>query len=257
MQVPSWLRIEQSWRLVAAACAVTAFVAGVAASGSYQHQYEQAIRYGQAPGDAGLFPWSVDGLIVAATLAVWAAARKHASFWRTVPAWLVLIAGIAGTIIINLSPDYPSWGVWLRPGISAWPAVAFVAAYELTVWLVRMASETPAAAEAPPGPRAPPPAGGGRPGPGPAAGSAREQEPASPGPGAPRRVQRRPAGRKPRGRAGAIPEWRKLPPEELARRVAAAGGRNELARDLGCSRQAARPLLREHVNGHAPEVSRA
>jgi len=46
-------------------------------------------------------------------------------------------------------------------------------------------------------------------------------------------------------------------PEELARRVAAAGGRNELARDLGCSRQSASQLLREHVNGHAPEVSRA
>lgn len=44
--------------------AVVAFVAAIAASASYQHQYELAIRYGQAHWVAAMLPFSVDGMIV-------------------------------------------------------------------------------------------------------------------------------------------------------------------------------------------------
>ena len=56
--------------------AVVAFVAAIAASASYQHQYELAIRHGQARWVAAMLPFSVDGMIVSATLVLWYAARR-------------------------------------------------------------------------------------------------------------------------------------------------------------------------------------
>ena len=110
-----------------------AMVAVVAFSGSWQHQYELSIHLGQARWVAGMQPLSVEGLIVAATLVIWFAARyKHGIPWG---AYLVLAAGIGQTVLMNLGADY-RWP-WLGPEISVWPAVAFVAAYEMAVWLVR------------------------------------------------------------------------------------------------------------------------
>jgi hypothetical protein len=118
-----------------ATTAIVAFVAAIAASASYQHQYELAIRHGQAHWVAGLLPFSVDGMIVSATMVLWYAARR--GYRRPWGAWLVLMAGVAATAIANLAADARhGWG-WLGPGISVWPAAAFVAAYEMAVWLVR------------------------------------------------------------------------------------------------------------------------
>jgi hypothetical protein len=133
---------------------VVAFVALIAASASYQHQYELAIRHGQTHWVAGLLPFSVDGMIVSATLVLWYAARH--GFPRPWGAWLVLMAGVTATAIANLAADSrEGWG-WLGPAISVWPAVAFVAAYEMAVWLVRKrqgAASSPVHPETtPPGP---------------------------------------------------------------------------------------------------------
>ena len=57
--------------------AVVAFVAAIAASASYQHQYELAISHGQAHWVAAMLPFSVDGMIVSATLVLWYARRGH------------------------------------------------------------------------------------------------------------------------------------------------------------------------------------
>lgn len=114
---------------------VVAFVALIAASASYQHQYELAIRHGQTHWVAGLLPFSVDGMIVSATLVLWYAARH--GYPRPWGAWLVLMAGVAATAIANLAADARYGWAWLGPGISVWPAAAFVAAYEMAVWLVR------------------------------------------------------------------------------------------------------------------------
>ena len=54
---------------------VVALVAVIAASASYQHQYELAIRHGQTHWVAGLLPFAVDGMIVSATMVLWYAAR--------------------------------------------------------------------------------------------------------------------------------------------------------------------------------------
>jgi len=242
MDAPAWLKALAAHRDVAAvALAVTGYVAGSAAAGSFQHQYEQAVRYGQAHWDAALFPGTVDGMIIAATLVIWHAARRKLGLARSWPGYLVLALGIAVTVTINLSPNYPSWAVWLRPGIYAWPAVAFAVAFEMAVWLRRMNSETePAAAEAQPAAEH--------------AGEVPAGEPASPGPGTPRQQGEARRARRPRPASPASkrsPAWQQLPADELAARVRAATGRNALAKDLGCSRPTADRLLTEHgANGH-------
>jgi nitrate reductase NapE component len=108
-------------------------VAVVAFSGSWQHQYELSVHLGQAHWVAGMQPLSVEGLIVSASLVIWYAARYKLR--RPVGAYLVLAAGVGQTVLMNLGADY-RWP-WLGPEISVWPAVAFVAAYEMAVWLVR------------------------------------------------------------------------------------------------------------------------
>lgn len=53
-----------------------------ASEASYQHQYELAIRHGQTHWVAGLLPFSVDGMIVSATLVLWYAAwHGHPRPW--------------------------------------------------------------------------------------------------------------------------------------------------------------------------------
>ena len=108
-------------------------VAVVAFSGSWQHQYELSIHLGQAHWVAGMQPLSVEGLIASATLVIWYAARHECGV--PLGAYLVLAAGVGQTVLMNLGADY-RWP-WLGPEISVWPAVAFVAAYEMAVWLVR------------------------------------------------------------------------------------------------------------------------
>lgn len=122
-------------------------VAAVAFSGSYQHQYELSIRYGQAHWVAGMQPLSVEGLISGATLVIWYAARYG---WpRPSGAYLVLLIGVAQTAVTNLAADHRYAWPWLGPEISIWPAVAFVAAYEMAVWLVRKRQDAARRAEGP------------------------------------------------------------------------------------------------------------
>lgn len=115
--------------------AVVAAVAAIAFAASYQHQYELAIFYRQTHWVAGMMPFSVDLLIVAAGLVIWYAARH--GYPRPWGAWGVLIIGVAATVIANLAADHRYVWPWLGPGISAWPAFAFVGAYEMAVWIVR------------------------------------------------------------------------------------------------------------------------
>ena len=127
-------------------------VAVVAFSGSWQHQYELSVHLGQAHWVAGMQPLSVEGLIASATLVIWFAAR----YGHGVPvgAYLVLAAGVGQTVLMNVGADY-RWP-WLGPEISVWPAVAFVAAYEMAVWLVRKRQDGTAARPDEDKPQAPP-----------------------------------------------------------------------------------------------------
>ena len=137
MRLPAWLS-RPGAAFVAVILAVATLVAIVASSGSYQHQYELDIKYGQAHWVAGMQPLSVEGLVAAATLAIWyAASMLKLRAWQVWGAYLMLAAGIAQTALMNLAADHHYAWPWLGPEISVWPAVAFVASYEMAVWIVR------------------------------------------------------------------------------------------------------------------------
>jgi hypothetical protein len=121
-----------------ATLAATGLVAVIAAVASYQHIYEVAVRHGQAPWVAALIPFSFDGMIASATMVIWYAARHaKAGDKRPAGAWLVLALGIGATVLANVASAIGADWHWLAWAISAWPAAAFVAAYEMTAWLVR------------------------------------------------------------------------------------------------------------------------
>lgn len=129
--------------LIGAAVLSAAVVAVVSFTGSYQHQYELDIRYGQAHWVAGMQPISVEGLIAAATLMLWFSAmigKRRRDVW---PAYLVLAAGVGQAALMNLGADRHYNWPWLGPEISIWPAVAFFAAYEMAVWMVRNRPQSP------------------------------------------------------------------------------------------------------------------
>lgn len=133
MQDKDERRRPEGTAFIVVALFAVAQVAVVAFSGSWQHQYELSIHLGQAHWVAGMQPLSVEGLIASATLVIWYAARYKCGI--PLGAYLVLAAGVGQTVLMNVGADY-RWP-WLGPEISVWPAVAFVAAYEMAVWLVR------------------------------------------------------------------------------------------------------------------------
>ena len=107
----------------AAAAAVVTAVAAFAAVVSYSHVYDLGRLHGQSGTAARLLPLSVDGLIVAASLARW-----------------MLALGVGATIAGNVL-----YGVSFGPLgaiVSAWPAVAFIGAAEMALGLVRAARRT-------------------------------------------------------------------------------------------------------------------
>ena len=112
-------------------------MAVVGFSGSYQHQYELNIRYDQAHWVAGMQPLSVEGLIAVSTLLMWFAALVEVKRRYILPAYLVLLAGIAQAALMNVASDHRYAWPWLGPEIAIWPAVAFFASYEMAVWMIR------------------------------------------------------------------------------------------------------------------------
>ena len=95
--------------------AAVALVAVIAFSASYQHQYELSIYYRQTHWVAGMMPFSVDLLIVAAGLVIWYAARH--GYPRPLRAYAALSAGVAATVIANLAADHHYAWPWLGPGM--------------------------------------------------------------------------------------------------------------------------------------------
>jgi hypothetical protein len=119
-----------------ATVAAVACVGLVAAVLSYRHQFELAAGHGESPLTARLVPFSIDGLLLAGTLAVLDAAR-HARG----PAWAARITvalGVAMTLWANVVHGlaYGPAGVV----ISGWPPVALIAAVEVLARMVRPAA---------------------------------------------------------------------------------------------------------------------
>lgn len=134
-------RVVSADRLIRAAMAVAVTaVAAFAAIVSYSHIDGLALSHGQDGAAARLLPLSVDGLILAASLAMMHAARAR----RPAPplARLALWLGIAATVAANIAYGVP-YGP-LGAAVSAWPALSFVIAVELLMSLIRGHAQTAA-----------------------------------------------------------------------------------------------------------------
>jgi hypothetical protein len=110
-----------------------ATVAAVAAVISYRHAYELVSTHGETGGTARLVPFTVDGLILAASMLILDASRRH----QPVPplARWCLGTGIAATIGANLAHGLGHGPIGAL--VSAWPALALAGSFELLMTLVR------------------------------------------------------------------------------------------------------------------------
>jgi len=105
-------------------------LAAVAAYMSYGHLRAVAESHGEDA--AALFPISVDGLIVAASL-VLLVQRRSGQPGGALP-WAGLLLGIAATIAGNIASAEPNTVARL---VAAWPPCAFALAYEFLLSLLR------------------------------------------------------------------------------------------------------------------------
>jgi hypothetical protein len=112
-------------------------VAGVAAIISYQHAYELVRAHGESGLTARLLPFTVDGLIWAASMVVLDASRRNQCVPRL--AQWSLGVGIVATVGANLAHGLGHGP--LGALVSAWPAVALVGSYELLMVLIRSSVE--------------------------------------------------------------------------------------------------------------------
>jgi len=116
-------------------------LAAVAAFMSYGHL--RAVAESQGEDAAALFPISVDGLIVAASL-VLLVQRRGGQPGGVLP-WAGLLLGIAATIAGNVASAEPTAVARL---VAAWPPVAFALSYEFLLSLLRPPTQSPASAVA-------------------------------------------------------------------------------------------------------------
>jgi hypothetical protein len=127
-------------------------VASVAAIISYQHAYELVRTHGESGLTARLMPFTVDGLIWAASMVILDASRRNQ---RVRPLALCSLgAGIVATVGANLARGLGHGPIGAL--VSAWPALALVGSFELLMQLVRTTSrasksmDNHAPADAPP-----------------------------------------------------------------------------------------------------------
>ncbi len=118
--------MEPSRRSRAVTIATVLMLAGIAAVVSYSHMYDLALRHGEPAWRASLFPLSVDGMIVGASMTLLSDARRGSK--GGVLPWALLIIGSAASLAANVAVADPT--VWSRI-IHAWPSFALIGAYEL------------------------------------------------------------------------------------------------------------------------------
>jgi hypothetical protein len=108
-------------------------VALVAAVISYRHAYELVCSHGETGITARMEPFTVDGLILAASMVILDANRRR----RAVPAlakWSLGV-GIVATIGANVAHGLSHGAIGAL--VSAWPAVALIGSFELLMMLTR------------------------------------------------------------------------------------------------------------------------
>ncbi|GAA3950124.1 hypothetical protein GCM10023085_35900 [Actinomadura viridis] len=115
-------------------------VAVVAAIISYRHAYELVHSHGESGTTARLVPFTVDGLIWAASMVILDASRRK----QPAPAlakWSLTV-GIVATVGANVAHGL-NHGL-IGALVSAWPALALVGSFELLMMLTRNATSRPA-----------------------------------------------------------------------------------------------------------------
>jgi hypothetical protein len=100
-------------------------VAAVAAVVSYAHMQEVAERAGEQ-WRAYLLPLSVDGLVVASSMAL--LTRRRAGLPGGRLAWCALLGGVGASLAANIAAAEPTATARV---VAAWPALAFAVAFEL------------------------------------------------------------------------------------------------------------------------------
>jgi hypothetical protein len=110
-----------------------AAVAAVAAVISYRHAYELVRSHGESGLTARLVPFTVDGLILAASMLILDANRRNQPA-PPVARWC-LGAGIVATVGANLAHGLDHGPIGAL--VSAWPALALAGCFELLMTLIR------------------------------------------------------------------------------------------------------------------------
>ncbi|GAA2104365.1 hypothetical protein GCM10009801_79940 [Streptomyces albiaxialis] len=109
-------------------------VAGVGAYASYVHQREFALRGGADPASAALWPLSVDGLLLLATVGL----LKRSGRWRAGRGvlWTAFLLGVAVSLTADIAAA-PTLG-WRPILVAGWPPVALLLAVELLTHRARV-----------------------------------------------------------------------------------------------------------------------
>ena len=115
-----------------------ATVAAVAAVISYRHAYELVSTHGEAGLTARLLPFTVNGLILAASMLILDASR-HNQPAPPLARWC-LGAGILAAISANLAHGLGHGPIGAL--VSAWPALALAGSFELLMTLIRTGTRT-------------------------------------------------------------------------------------------------------------------
>jgi hypothetical protein len=138
-----WIR----WTTIACV-ALLALIAGTV---SYLHMHALVARHGQPGWVAALTPFSVDGMIVAASTTLLADSRAGERGGKL--PWALLVAGSVASLAANVAVAEPTL---IGRVIAAWPSFALTASYELLTRQVRCSSTQPGASgRRPQGLRAP------------------------------------------------------------------------------------------------------
>jgi hypothetical protein len=127
------------WELrlvIGVALLATLTVVGIAAAISYSHMQDWATKNHEPDWRAALFPISVDGAILAASMIIYADSRTK----KTDPlAYLIALGGMGMTVFANIGHDWIDYkAAWI---IAGWPPVAMAALVELLFRFVRRLRE--------------------------------------------------------------------------------------------------------------------
>ncbi|MDX3099959.1 DUF2637 domain-containing protein [Nonomuraea angiospora] len=107
-------------------------LAAIAATVSYRHLHMLAVRHGESSWSAALLPLSVDGMILAASMALLSDSRRGKR-GGLLP-WSLLIIGSLASVGANVAVAEPSI---IGRAVAAWPAFALIGGMEMAFRLVR------------------------------------------------------------------------------------------------------------------------